>query len=198
MARFVIVPDFHNDKAWKQRKEERLEIPALIFSSNLDLAGQDIDSYLDELAEGFAPHVAEIWGRCIGGPQDPEDLKAYLKHNQIDCGFFYAAYGQATVPKVKASLAQRDKLMAFATRTQGMEPAELQKAFIKEFAELMARRRSTCATSRATSCARTATTTTTRRTRSCTSTASPSRRARGSRACSTTSRRPSRGRRASR
>jgi hypothetical protein len=134
MARFVIVPDFHNDKRWKQRREERLEIPSLIFSSNLDLAGSDLDSYLDEIADVFAPHVAEIWGRCIGGPKDSKDLKAYLKHNQIDCGFFYAAYGQATVPKVKASLAQRDKLVAFATSTQGMEPAELQQAFIKEFA----------------------------------------------------------------
>jgi hypothetical protein len=133
MARLVIVPDFHNDKRWKQRKEERLEIPSLIFSSNLDLDGADVDSYLDELAEAFGPHVAGIWGRCIGGPQAPEDLKAYLKHNQIDCGFFYAAYGQATVPKVKASLAQRDKLMDFATRAQGMKPAELQQAFIKEF-----------------------------------------------------------------
>jgi hypothetical protein len=134
MARFVIVPDFHNDKRWKQRREERLEIPALIFSSNLDLAGGDIDSYLDEVAGAFAPHVAEIWGRCIGGPQKPEDLKAYLKHNQIDCGFFYAAYGEATVPRVKACLAQREQLMAFATRTQGMKPAALQQAFIKEFA----------------------------------------------------------------
>ena len=37
------------------------------------------------------------------------------------------------MPKVKASLDQRERLMAFATRTQGMEPAELQKAFVKEF-----------------------------------------------------------------
>jgi hypothetical protein len=131
MARFVIVPDFHNDKKWKQRKEEHLAIPTLCFSSNLD---GDIDSYLDRLAAGMAPHVPEIWGRCIGGPTDAKGLKAYLKHNQIDCGFFYAAYGQATVPQVKASLEQRDKLMDFATRTQGMAPADLQKAFIKEFA----------------------------------------------------------------
>jgi hypothetical protein len=131
MARFVIVEDFHNDPKWKQRREEHLAIPTLIFSSNLD---GDIDSYLDELAKGFAAHIPEIWGRCIGGPKDAKGLKAYLKHNQIDCGFFYAAYGQATVPKVKASLEQRDRLMAFATRTQGMNPADLQKAFIKEFA----------------------------------------------------------------
>jgi hypothetical protein len=130
MARFVIVEDFHTDPSWKQRKEEHLAIPTLIFSSNLD---GDIESYLDGLAKGMAAHVPEIWGRCIGGPKDAKGLKAYLKHNQIDCGFFYAAYGQATVPEVKASLEQRDKLMAFATRTQGMNPADLQKAFIKEF-----------------------------------------------------------------
>ena len=130
MARFVIVTDFHNDPKWKQRKAEHLAVPALCFSSNLD---GDIDSYLDDLAKAFAPHVAGIWGRCFGGPTEAKDLKAYLKHNQIDCGFFYAAYGTATVPEVKASLAQRDQLVAFATRTQGMKPAELQQAFIKEF-----------------------------------------------------------------
>jgi hypothetical protein len=131
MARLVIVKDFHNDPKWKQRKEEHLAIPTLCFSSNLD---GDIDSYLDVLADGMGEHVAEIWGRCIGGPDSPKGLKAYLKHNQIDCGFFYAAYGQATLPEVKAALDQREKLMAFATRTQGMDPAALQRAFIKEFA----------------------------------------------------------------
>ncbi len=131
MARFVIVPDFTNDPKWKQRKEEHLAIPTLIFSSNLD---GPIDAYLDGLAKGMAKHVPEIWGRCIGGPEDPKGLKAYLKHNQIDCGFFYAAYGNATVNKVKYSLSQRDRLAAFATRTQGLDPAALQKAFIEEFA----------------------------------------------------------------
>jgi hypothetical protein len=130
MARFVIVDDFNNKPHYKQRKAEHLAIPTLIFSSNLD---GDLDSYLDELATGMADHVAEIWGRCIGGPSDAKGLKAYLEHNQIDCGFFYAAYGRAPVPKVKAALEQRDKLMAFATRTQGMEPAELQRAFVEEF-----------------------------------------------------------------
>ena len=131
VARFVIVEDFHNNPAWKQRKQEHLAIPTLIFSCCVD---GDIDSYLAELSKAFADHVPEIWGRCIGGPQDSKGLAAYLKHNQIDCGFFYAAYGEATVPKVKACLDQRERLMAFATRTQGMDPAKLQQAFIKEFA----------------------------------------------------------------
>ncbi len=132
MARFVIVPDFHNDKSWKQRKEEHLDLRYLIFTSNLD---GDIDSYLDELCDVVAPDAQEIWGRCVGCPADASGtaLKKYLKHNQIDCGFFYAAYGDATVGKVQAALAQREQVIAFASRTQGLDPAELQQAFVAEF-----------------------------------------------------------------
>ncbi len=130
MARLVIVEDFNHKPHYKQRREEHLAIPMLCFSSNFD---GELDSYLDDLGAQLAGEIPEIWGRCIGGPQDAKGLKAYLKHNQIDCGFFYAAYGQATVAKVKASLDQRERLMAFATRAQGMEPEELQEAFVKEF-----------------------------------------------------------------
>ena len=52
IARFVIVPDFHNDRTWGQRKEEHLDRPYLIFTSNLD---GDIDTYLNELCKQFAP-----------------------------------------------------------------------------------------------------------------------------------------------
>jgi len=132
MARFVIVEDFHNDPSWGQRKEEHLDLWYLIFTSNLD---GDIDSYLDELCEALAPEAREIWGRCVGCPEETKGdaLKAYLKHNQIDCGFFYAAYGSSTAAEVKAALAQRDQVIAFATRVQGLSDEELQRSFLAEF-----------------------------------------------------------------
>lgn len=132
MARFVIIKDFYNDRTWKQGSEEHLDLEYLVFTSNLD---GDIDSYLDELCDALAPEAQHIWGRCVGCPESASGaaLKTYLKHNQIDCGFFYAAYGEATVPEVRAALAQRDKVIDFATRTQGMEPAALQRAFLAEF-----------------------------------------------------------------
>jgi len=131
MGRFVIVEDFYNDPSWGQ-KEEHLDPQYLIFTSNLD---GDIDSYLDELCEVMAPEAREIWGRCVGCPESAKgaELKAYLKHNQIDCGFFYAAYGSATVPEVKAALAQRDEMIAFATSSQGLRPEELRQAFVAQF-----------------------------------------------------------------
>jgi len=133
MARWVIVPKFHRKPAYRQRKDDMLEIPSLIFSSNLD---GDLDSYLDELCEALAPEAPEIWGRCIGCPPEAKGtaLKEYLKFNQVDCGFFYAAYGQATVSKVRRTLEQRDQLVAFAVRSQGLSAEELQGAFVEEFA----------------------------------------------------------------
>lgn len=133
IARFVIVPDFHNDRTWGQRKEEHLDRPYLIFTSNLD---GDIDSYLNELCKALAPEAKEIWGRCIGCPERAEGpaLKKYLLHNQINSGIFYAPYGQATARTVKRVLGQRERMIEFAVASQNLEDAALQKAFVKAFA----------------------------------------------------------------
>ncbi|CAA9520883.1 MAG: hypothetical protein AVDCRST_MAG67-3362 [uncultured Solirubrobacteraceae bacterium] len=132
LARFVIVPDFKNDPTWKQRHEEHLDLNYLIFTSNLD---GDLDSYLDELCEKLAPEAKEIWGRCVGCPESAEGaaLKTYLRHNQIDTGIFFAAYGEATVATVRKALREREKMIAFAIRAQGMAPAALHEAFLAEF-----------------------------------------------------------------
>ena len=134
LARFVVVEDFHNDRAWKQRREEHLDLPYLIFTSNFD---GDLDSYLDELCTALAPEAREIWGRCIGCPASAsgEALKRYLKHNQLDTGIFFAAYGAAPIGKVKQGLAHRDEMIEFARTAQGMEPAALQRAFLARFGD---------------------------------------------------------------
>ena len=133
LGRFVIVPDFHNDPTWRQRHEEHLDLRYLIFTSNLD---GDVGSYLDELCDKLAPEAPEIWGRCVGCPPNPTGpaLKAYLEHNQIDTGIFFAAYGHATVGTVKRCLRQRERMIDFAVRSQGLEPEALQQAFLREFA----------------------------------------------------------------
>jgi hypothetical protein len=132
IGRFVIVPDFHNDPTWKQRREEHLDLNYLIFTSNLD---GDVDSYLDELCEKLAPEAPEIWGRCVGCPEKPRGaaLKRYLKHNQIKTGIFFSAYGHATVGTVKRALRERERMIAFAVGSQGLEPEALQKSFLAEF-----------------------------------------------------------------
>lgn len=131
-GRFLVVADFHNDRAWKQRREEHLDLAYLIFTSNFD---GDLESYLDDLCEELAPEAKEIWGRCIGCPQSARGaaLKAYLKHNQVNTGIFFAAYGQATVEEVEHGLGLRDQMIEFATTTQGLGAQALQQAFVQAF-----------------------------------------------------------------
>ncbi len=132
LGRFVIVPDFHHEVTWKQLREEHLDRPYLIFTSNFD--GQ-LDSYLDELCDRLAPEAKEIWGRCIGCPESAQGaaLKSYLKHNQVDTGIFFAAYGQATVETVKRSLVRREQMIEFACTSQGLAAEALQQAFVQRF-----------------------------------------------------------------
>ena len=134
LARFVIVPDFHNDRSWKQRREEHLDVPYLIFTSNFD---GDLDSYLDELCAELAAEAQQIWGRCIGCPADASGaaLKRYLKHNQIDTGIFFAAYPEASTTTVKRSLRNRERMIEFARTSQGMDPVALQQRFLREFGD---------------------------------------------------------------
>ncbi len=132
MGRFVIVPDFRNDPTWKQPREEHLDLHYLIFTSNFD---GDLDSYLDELCEKLAPEAKEIWGRCVGCPASAKgaELKRYLKHNQINTGLFFAAYGKATVGDVMHALRQRERMIDFAIAAQGLEPEALQQQFLAQF-----------------------------------------------------------------
>jgi hypothetical protein len=128
-ARWVIVEDFVNDP--EQPHEDHLSRPHLIFTSNFD---GPTDSYLDELCERLAPEAAEIWGRCAGCPAGAvgAELKRYLLDNRVHTGFFVAAYGQATVAKVKAALELRERMIDLAVRSQGMPPDDLKRAFDSE------------------------------------------------------------------
>ena len=129
-ARWVILRDWVNDPA--QGREDHLHNPYLIFTSNFD---GPLAPYLDELCVKLAAEAREIWGRCVVCPPEATgpQLKAYLVHNKIDTGFFVAAYPHATVAQVKAALAAREQLIAFAVRAQDIGPDELLRAFGEAF-----------------------------------------------------------------
>ena len=124
-GRWVIVPDFVPED---ERKADHLATPYLLFTACFD---GPVDSYLDELCAELAPEAASIWGRCAGAPSPPGGaaLKAYLRAHHARTGFFVAAYPQATVAQVRAALAQREAVIAFARGAQGMDPAQLRAAF---------------------------------------------------------------------
>lgn len=130
MARFVIVPEMPCPPGTDLR--DPLGGPYLLFTSNFD---GDLDSYLGELSERLVPEAGEIWGRCIGCPDPAEGaaLKAYLGRNQLQSGVVFAAYGDATVARVRTALDKRERLTDFVLRAQEMAPAERRRAFLEEF-----------------------------------------------------------------
>ena len=130
VGRWLILPDLPHDPT---AMPDHLDMPYLLFTSAFD---GDLGSYLDELVDALAPEAGEIWGRCVGCPEPAAGraMARYLAHNQLDAGFFFAAYGEASVADVKRALDKRERLIAFLLRTQGMEPAPLQEAFVREFA----------------------------------------------------------------
>ncbi len=127
-ARWVIIRDWVNSRS--QPTQDHLGCPYLIFTSNLH---GPIDGYLDALCE--LEQASAIWSHCIGCPVPATGraLKRYLIHNQLNTGFFVAAYPNASVEEVRASLALREQLIAFAVRSQGMDPPTLQREFKAEF-----------------------------------------------------------------
>jgi hypothetical protein len=128
-ARLVILDDWLNDPA--QPKQDHLRSRYLIFSATFD---GPRDTYLDALCKQLAPVAKRIWGRCVGCPTSARGapLKRYLVHNQIDIGFFVAAYPHATVEDVRAALARRRQIAGFAIRTQGLAAGELRDAYRRE------------------------------------------------------------------
>ncbi len=132
MARWLIVADMPNPPGRHLR--DPLGGPFLLFTSNFD---GDVDSYLHELVELIPDDAASIWGHCIGCPQPPVGaaLKAYLHRNQVDSGFAFAAYGDASVQQIRTALDKRARLIDFAVRAQDMRPAQRRRAFLEEFAQ---------------------------------------------------------------
>ena len=128
-GRWVIVPDFI---AEDERQPDHLSAPHLLFTVCFD--GKP-DSYLAELGTVLAAEADEIWGRCAGCPRPASGaaLSGFLMDHRIKTGFFVAAYGEATVPEVRAALAQREALIAFAQEAQGMNDAARQSEFLARF-----------------------------------------------------------------
>ena len=130
MARWLIVPDMPVAPGTDLR--DPLGGPFLLFTSNFD---GDVDSYLHELVAQIPQEAAAIWSRCVGCPQPPEGaaLKAYLHRNQIQAGFAFAAYPQASVAQIRRALDKRRRLIDFAVGAQEMTPAQRREAFLERF-----------------------------------------------------------------
>jgi hypothetical protein len=128
-ARWVIIPDFGKDPSRPQAAHFG---PYLLFSVTFDGV---LEPFLEQLCVTLGDEAEPIWSRCLGAPIPARGaaLKAYLRHNQVQTGLFFAAYPQATVEEVNDALAVRKRTVDFATRSQGVDAATLRQTFLEEF-----------------------------------------------------------------
>jgi hypothetical protein len=113
-------------------KVDTLDAPQLVFTSSFD---GDLDTYLDAIADNV-PEADVWWGHCVGYPgrSDKSAFRAWIRAHQVNTQLFANAYPGATVQDVRAALAAREQIVAFAAETQALDAAELQKRFLAEFA----------------------------------------------------------------
>lgn len=131
LSRWVIIPQLVYEG--EPQKRDTLGCQYLLFESNFD--GADLDAYLALLCRQMSGEADAIWGCCVGypGTKDTSAFQTYMRHNQIDCTFFVAAYPEATVDAVRKSLAFRDQFTEFAIATQSLDATALQKSFREAF-----------------------------------------------------------------
>ena len=129
-ARWVIVPQpaFEGPPMrpdpWKSQY--------LIFTSCFD---GELGSYLEDMRTLMGDAADGVWSHCVGypGSHDAIAFPRYLRHNQIDTEVWFSAYPDATVSRIRESLALRDKVLDFTIVTQGLDDAELYRRWQREF-----------------------------------------------------------------
>ena len=131
LARWVIIPQLVYEGP--PQKHDRLQSQYLLFESSFD--GADLDAYLEMLCRQIPDTLDAVWGCCVGYPgmSDISRFKDYIRHNQIECTFFVAAYAEATVQDVRDALALREQFTAFAIAAQRQNAAALKRLFDATF-----------------------------------------------------------------
>ena len=110
--------------------------PYLLFAA-------DADGPQDGVIAAIAAGCGELFRSCVGCP-DPADLRnfsAWLLAHRVRDGWTIMPYAESTLAEVRAGLDARERLGAFAVETHGLEPGELRRRFLEEFAGERASRR---------------------------------------------------------
>lgn len=130
-ARFVIIPQLV-DLGPPPKTRDTLKNEYLLFSAEFDGL---LQGFLNGLCDAMAVEVDAIWEHCVGypGAGDRAAFERYMRHNQIDTTFPFAAYPDATVSDVREALALRSRLIDFAIRAQTMDLATLEQSYREEF-----------------------------------------------------------------
>ncbi len=129
-ARWLVIDDLVYQGPPQVR--DHLKSSYLIFVSNFD---GPLASYLDAIVRRMPVEADAIWRNCVDyqGVVDSTKFAQFIRRNQIDTTFFFSAYPDASVARVRESLRTREQFTDFAVSAQGMDPAALHRAFTARF-----------------------------------------------------------------
>jgi hypothetical protein len=129
-ARWVVLDRLGADIPGRRRARP-LRMHYLLFTCTANSA---IDDQMEELRLRLGPEVDAVWEHCVGYPghQRRVAFHRYLRHNSLPALQQFAAY-DASVPEVRAALDLRDRHIAFARMSQGLDDVALQQAFRRHF-----------------------------------------------------------------
>jgi hypothetical protein len=115
------------------QKPDRLASRHLLFTSTFD---GELDPYLDEICERIGPEADGWWRHCAGypGTADRHAFRRYIRRHKVDTDLFATAIPNATVDRIRESLALRERVASFAADAHGLDAATLQRRFRETFA----------------------------------------------------------------
>jgi hypothetical protein len=107
------------------------EPPYLLFAAEFD---GERDGYARRLCERLAHDAHDIWMHCEGYPGPDDDaLAAFLLAHHVPPGYSVNAYPDATVDRVRAAFALRERLADFLIRAGSLEGEALKRAWEARF-----------------------------------------------------------------
>lgn len=124
-ARFVVVEELvHADGGTSDH---------LLFTAEAD---GTLEGWLGALVQHLGPLGDEIWAHCAGFPAEGDQaaVVAWLRRHHHKPGFGLSAIAGVRVGKIRAALRERQRIAAFALRTQGLSASDLQAAWTEELA----------------------------------------------------------------
>ena len=107
------------------------EPPYLLFSAEFD---GERETYARLACEKLGRDAHDIWRHCAGYPgADPAALARFLLEHHVEPGYSVDAFPDASVERVRAAFALRERLNDFLVRSAGLEGEALRRAFLARF-----------------------------------------------------------------
>jgi hypothetical protein len=98
-----------------------------------------VKQYAYALAVMLPEEADSIWGHCAGypGSADKNAFRSYLLEHRKKPGLPFASYPEASVAKVRSSLALQERVIEFALDARDLEGPALETAFRQRFPEVV-------------------------------------------------------------